>query len=181
MITPENDAKSPGGSHPDNALTSISTIREIIVGDQIRNITDRFSAFETSLEAHYSELVSKLSAKCEAVQTLSKTEIEKVNGTLNTKVEELRQEDSQLRDEVRVGIGRLSALEESHEALKSALADQIRHMYEDFSKQVSEVTRLVKQQQDEMASQMVAKSDLSSLFNTLSGSLSSAQQAARGK
>lgn len=184
MITqnsaPEANASSSSSSSSapagDNAMQSINTIRDIIVGDQIRNITDRFNAFEKSLEAHYAELVNKLGSKFEAVQTLNKTEIENLDRRVKDKVEELQQKDSEIRQEIREGVKRLAALEESHEALKGALADQIRQMYEDFSKQVSEVTRLVKQQQEDLASQMVAKSDLSSLFNSLSGSLSTARK-----
>ncbi len=182
MITPKSapDSGSQSSASPatDEALQSINTLRDIIVGDQVRNITDRFNSFEKSLEAHYAELVTKLSSKFEAVQTLSQAEIENLSSGFDEKIEDLKRQDAKLRDEMRGGVKRLAALEESHEALKSALADQIRQMYEDFSKQVAELTRLVKQQQDDLASKMVAKSDLSNLFNNISGSLS---PAARGK
>ena len=41
--------------------------------------------------------------------------------------------------------------------MKNALADQVRKMHEDFSKQMSEFTKIVKNQHEEMNRQMLAR------------------------
>ena len=177
MITPPNEQEgahtgqsSQGGR--ESALQNIKTIREILVGDQIHNLNDRFQALEKSLEAHYSKLVNQLMAKFEAVQTLSKSEVDELRKDLTEQMRQLHKEDASLSEELKIGMKRLSDLEKRTEDIKGALSDQVRKMYEEFSKQMSEFSRLVKTQHDEMARQMISRKDFAQMMGGLASTAS---------
>ena len=183
MITPPNDqeiaaaaaaAAAADGNLPigrESALQNIKTIREILVGDQIHNLNDRFHNLEKSLEAHYSKLVNQLMAKFEAVQTLSKSEVDELGKTISEKVSHLQKEDAVLTEEIKISMKRIADLENRVDEMKSGLSEQVRKMYEEFSKQMSEFSRLVKNQHDEMARQVVSRKDLAKIMNGLADSL----------
>ena len=175
MITPPNShegatAESPVQGGRESALQNIKTIREILVGDQIHNLNDRFQALEKSLEAHYSKLVNQLMAKFEAVQTLSKSEVDELGKNLTEKIYQLQREDLALAEELKISMKRLSDLEKRTEDIKGVLSDQVRKIYEEFSKQMAELSRLVKAQHDEMAHQMISRKDFAQMMGGLATS-----------
>jgi phage host-nuclease inhibitor protein Gam len=177
MITPPNDQEGtttestvPAGR--ESALQNIKTIREILVGDQIHNLNERFHNLEKSLEAHYSKLVNQLMAKFEAVQTLSKSEVDDLGKTLTEKINQLQKEDAALAEELKISMKRLGDLERRTEDMKSALSEQVRKMYEEFSKQMSEFSRLVKTQHDDMARQMISRKDFANMMGGLASNVS---------
>ena len=180
MITPPNDQENASadaavaagmGSNRESALQNIKTIREILVGDQIHNLNDRFHNLEKSLEAHYSKLVNQLMAKFEAVQTLSKSEVDELGKSVSEKIGQLQKEDAALAEEIKISMKRLGDLEKKVDDMKGALSEQVRKMYEEVSKQMSEFSRLVKTQHDEMARQMISRKDFAKTLNGLAASL----------
>lgn len=171
---PNADTAIPApGPGRESAHQHIKTIREILVGDQIHSLNDRFQNLEKSLEAHYAKLVNQLMAKFEAVQTLSKCEVEELGKSVTEKVERLTGEDTKLAEELKKTQLQIKDLEKKQDEAKAALADQVRKMYEEFSKQMSEFTRIVKQQNEEMGRKVVYRSDLANLLTGLAGSISS--------
>jgi hypothetical protein len=65
-------------------------------------------------------------------------------------------------------------LERQHDQQNATVSSQLGDIYEEFSRSVSDFTGIMKEQYQELSSQLVAKKDLSDLFANLSGSLATA-------
>lgn len=176
MITQSSPNSNSTGSAParDTELEKIKTIREILVGEQIQGVNDRFQNLEKSLEAHYAKLVNQLMAKFEAVQTLGKAEVDNLRKSVEEQVFQLRGDDATLSDQIKAARGKLSDLEKKQDEMKVALADQVRKMYEEFTKQMSEFSRLVKQQHEDLSKRMIPRNDLANLLHGMASSISPA-------
>jgi chromosome segregation ATPase len=157
---PQNGADSP----PSAAEDKLSTIRNLLVGDQINVLNDRFATLESSLQSHSNELVHQIKAKFDAAYTLYKVELEE----MGEKVTALRNENDESSHELQRLNERLNGMEKNHDELKNEVSRQMSGLYDEFSKNINEFTAVMKEQYDELSSRMVAKTDLANLFGNLS-------------
>jgi chromosome segregation ATPase len=149
---------------PSSADDRLSTIRNLLVGDQIDALNDRFSHLESSLQAHSNQLVDQIKSKFDAAYTLYKVELDE----MGDKVAGLQNDHHKTGTDLQHVTDRLTAMEKKHDDLKSELSHQLSELYDEFSKNVNEFTSVMKSQYDELSTRMVTKTDLANLFGNLS-------------
>ncbi|MEM7145556.1 MAG: hypothetical protein AAF591_10490 [Verrucomicrobiota bacterium] len=164
-----NTPRPPQGSAEDR----LSTIRELLVGDQINVLNDRFATLETSLQAHSSELVDQIKSKFDAAYNLYKVELE----DMGESVKNLKKDHEDSHADIRRINDRLDDINSKYDDLKSDLSRQTGELYEEISKNVNQLTNVIKEQYDELSNSMVAKTDLANLFGNLSAAAVNPQQA----
>jgi F0F1-type ATP synthase membrane subunit b/b' len=179
MTPPPNDqqsatiappASAPGGSR-DSEQEKLKMIRELLVGDQLQVLNNRFHQLEKGHESHYARIGNELMTKFEALKVLNESELDDLGKSVAAMVAQLQKEDTAIREEIKSGTSRLADLENLVSDTKAALTEQVRKMHDEFSRQMSEFSRLIRSQQDDVARQAVSRTDFAKILKGLAGSL----------
>ncbi|NIP93455.1 MAG: hypothetical protein GWO24_08360 [Akkermansiaceae bacterium] len=157
----------------DSADQKIDTIREILVGDELQVLNRRFQKLGKSVEAHCSKLGSQLITKFESFKALSQSDIDELREAVDESMVRMEKENATLSAEFKSGMDQLTKLEERLDQFKTAVAEQIRKMHQQFYKQMSEFSRLVKSQQEEVTRRAISREDFARVLSGLAGSLTS--------
>ncbi|MEM8954437.1 MAG: hypothetical protein AAGD22_09825 [Verrucomicrobiota bacterium] len=167
--TPASNA--PPATSTTSAEDRLSTIRDLLVGDQIEVLNDRFATLENSLQAHSTELVDQIKSKFEAAYNLYKVELDDMGNSVKT----LKTNQEETTSDLKRIDERLTQIDKKYEDLKTDLSRQTSELYDEISKNVDQFTTVMKNQYEELAARMVTKTDLANLFGNLSAAAANPQ------
>ncbi len=118
-------------------------------------LEDQVVAVVESLHQHDAKILENLQALSARVDEIE----EDVGGQLD----KLRHREVEARNDLTAAATRVDGLEANAESLNEGMRDQMRQITEYFTRQVGELGREIIRQKEEVASQMVTRSDLSRL------------------
>lgn len=178
MTPPPNDQESATStsygptSHDTRQFVDgkLDTIREILVGDDLNNLQERFEALEKSVEGRYTRIHNELMAECEALQAHGEADVKELGDRVVEMIGQLQAEDRANTSRMESMEARLASIETQVESTKSELFEQIHEIHEEISNELSKFSKIISRQQEE-SRQAVSRADFAKILNGLAGRL----------
>lgn len=170
--SPRSGTTDPG----DSAETdNVDKIRDILFGNQMREVDQRFASLEKSLAKDLNALRNENALQIESLKTFIESEIEilgsRLAGEENARIENIDELEGQLKQQVKQidkKIGDVSkALDKSSSDTNQKILKQSQDFSKELSDQISEARERMDGHRQELANAKVDKRLLSEMLNSM--------------
>lgn len=158
-----------------NEADNVDKIRDILFGNQMRDVDKRFAGLEKSLANDLAALRNENSLQLDALKTFIESEIEILGSRLsaeeNARTENIDDLESQLKQQVRQIDKRIGDVSKAMDKNTSDINQKILKQSQDFSKelndQISDVRERMDNHHQDLSGSKVDKHRLSEVLNSL--------------
>ena len=168
-------AKTNDSADNQNDDDNVDKIRDILFGNQMREVEKRFNSLEKNLASDLDKLRNENALQIESLKTFIESEIEilgsKLAGEESARIENVDELDNQLKQQVKLIKKEIGDVGKSLDKQTSDTNKKMLKQSQDFSKeltdQISEARERMDGHRDELAGSKVDKLLLAELLNTL--------------
>lgn len=176
IFTMDNKTKkgSNSNSAPDD-VDNVDKIRDILFGNQMRDVEKRFSSLEKSLASDLASLRSENALQIESLKTYIESEIEILGSKLaaeeKSRIEDADELDAKLKQQIKQIDKKIADLTKSMDKQNRDTNQKILKQTQDLSKELSSQMSEARERMDDYRQQLgsakVDKQALAEMLNTL--------------
>lgn len=168
-------SNSNGGGEEAADADNVDKIRDILFGNQMREVEKRFASLEKSLASDIAALRNENALQIESLKSFIESEIEilssRLSGEENARIENIDELEGQLKLQVKnidKKIGDVSrALDQSSRDANQKILKQSQDFSKELSDQMGEARARMDSHREELAGAKVDKLALAEMLNTL--------------
>lgn len=175
MQEKQDQALTEPSDSPLSDANNVEKIRDILFGNQIRDFDQKFTQLQDQLSKELNDLRSESKMRLDSLENFVKSEFESLNSRLEgekkLRTSELEDVSDQLEKQLKLLQGKFLEQElqnnDSARALRQLLLEQSNELFDKMTQKQTEDRELLKRIRDEINTEKVDRSALSSLFTEL--------------
>ena len=175
MQEKQDQALTEPSDSPLSDANNVEKIRDILFGNQIRDFDQKFTQLQDQLSKELNDLRSASKMRLDSLENFVKSEFESLNSRLEgekkLRTSELEDVSDQLEKQLKLLQGKFLEQElqnnDSARALRQLLLEQSNELFDMMTQKQAEDRELLKRIRDEINTEKVDRSALSSLFTEL--------------
>ncbi len=180
MKSKNNNVQSISADQPAADIDNVDKIREILFGNQIKEFEHKFHHLQEQLNRELSNLKNDSKMRIESLEGFVKSEIESLSQRLDNeqkiRIAELEESSDKLEKHIKLLDSRLIEQEkqsnEKARELRQLLLEQAKEMFEKMDQKQMNDRAILNQVREELDTNKVDRSSLSSMFTELAMQIS---------